>query len=245
MLLSQFPNISDTNAHLQREANHMSIRVIVADDHHVLRLGVISLLEMEAENDIVVVGEVASGDALFDAAQALKPDIIILDICMPGFDALDDIQHLKDLAGGARILILTAHDEPEYVTRLVAAGVSGYLLKDEIPATIVQAVQAVAHGQTWFSQRIAGQIIRSAHVPNIEVGIESDVAALTPREYEILQLIAHGKTNHDIAEELSLSKATVQNHVSNIYAKLGIEIRSQAVIYALRHNLVKVEDIMT
>lgn len=222
----------------------MSTRVVVADDHHVLRLGVISLLEMEADDDITVVGEVANGEALFDAVQALKPDAIILDICMPGFDALNEIHHLRVAAGNAKILILTAHDEAAYVTQLVASGVSGYLLKDEIPATIVQAVQAVARGQTWFSQRIAGQIIRSAHPSNGDIQLLSEAAVLTPRESEILQLIAHGKTNHNIAQDLSLSKATVQNHVSNIYTKLGLEIRSQAVIYALRHNLVKVEDIV-
>lgn len=221
----------------------MSIRVIIADDHHVLRLGVIALLEMEADCDIEVVGEVASGAALLDAVQSQAPDVLILDVCMPEFDALEHVQHLTSLPEGPKILILTAYDEPAYVTSLIAAGVSGYVLKDEIPSAIVQAIQAVAHEETWFSQKIAGQLIRFARTPAVAPEMALDAPPLTPRESEILELIARGKTNSEIAEHLALSKATVQNHVSNIYAKLSIETRSQAVLYALRNSLVSMEDI--
>jgi len=222
----------------------MSIRVVVADDHAVIRLGITRLLELEATDQIGVVGEVSDGRQLVDAVEALTPDVLILDIVMPHLDVIAHVQLLLQLADAPRILILTAHEHEEYVQPLIAAGISGYLLKDEIPYTIAQAIRAVAAGETWFSQRIAGQIVRSTYAP--PSGDEQAVGtqALTPREWEILQHIGQGKSNSDIAEQLSLSKTTVQNYVSNIYAKLGIDTRAQAILYAMRNKLVDIKEVL-
>jgi DNA-binding NarL/FixJ family response regulator len=222
----------------------MPIRVLIADDHAVVRLGVIKLIELLGGGAIAVVGDLADGDGLLDAVAALAPDVLLLDIVMPGFDAVEQVRRVADLAGGPRVLMLTNHDRDDLVLPLLAAGISGYLLKDEIPDAIVQAIQAVAEGGTWFSQRIAGQIARSTYAPVPDVEPAPGAPALTPREWEILQHIAQGQSNSEIADQLSLSKATVQNYVSNIYAKLGIESRAEAMLYAMRNKLVDINDVL-
>jgi DNA-binding NarL/FixJ family response regulator len=190
------------------------------------------------------VGEVADGESLLDTVAALSPDVLLLDIVMPGLDVVEHVRQVVDLKGGPRVLILTNHDRDDYVLPLVAAGISGYLLKDELPDAIVQAISAVAEGGTWFSQRIAGLIARSTYAPAQDAEPIVGAPTLTPREWEILQHIAQGQSNSDIAEQLSLSKATVQNYVSNIYAKLGIETRAEAMLYAMRNKLVDIKDVL-
>jgi len=222
----------------------MPIRVLIADDHAVVRLGVVKLIELLGGGDIAVVGEVADGDGLLDAVAALTPDVLLLDIVMPGLDAVEHVRQVVDLARGPRVLMLTNHDRDDYVLPLLAAGISGYLLKDEIPDAIVQAIRAVAEGGTWFSQRIAGQIARSTYAPAPDAEQVVSTPTLTPREWEILQHIAQGQSNSDIADQLSLSKATVQNYVSNIYAKLGIDSRAEAMLYAMRNKLVDIKDVL-
>jgi DNA-binding NarL/FixJ family response regulator len=226
------------------EGYRMPIRVLVADDHAVVRLGVRKLIELLGGGEILVVGEVGEGDSLLDEVAALSPDVLLLDIVMPGLDAVRHARQVTALPGGPRVLMLTNHDRDDYVLPLVAAGISGYMLKDEIPDAIIQAIRAVAEGETWFSQRIAGQIARStfAHAPEAEPAASAQT--LTPREWEILQHLAQGQSNSDIAEQLSLSKATVQNYVSNIYAKLGIETRAEAMLYAMRNKLVDIKDVL-
>jgi DNA-binding NarL/FixJ family response regulator len=223
----------------------MPVRMLIADDHPLFRMAIAALLEQEAASDIAIDGEVAGGDALFEAVRTLKPDLILLDILMPGFDPLGDVPRLMNAAGHAQILVLTAHDGDAYVTGLIAAGIAGYVLKSEAPDIIIQAIRAVARGETWFSQQIAGRVIRSVWAPEGETSGDDGAAQLTPREHEILALIARGKTNSEIAEDLAISKATVQNYVSSIYTKLAIETRSQAVLYALRSNLVDVRDVIS
>jgi len=222
----------------------MPIHVLVADDHAIVRLGVRKLIELLGGDEIVVVGEVADGDGLLDAVAALSPDVLLLDIVMPGLDAVEHARRVVDLPNGPRVLMLTNHDRDDYVLPLLAAGISGYLLKDEIPDAIVQAIRAVAEGGTWFSQRIAGQIARSTFAPAPDAEPVGGAPTLTPREWEILQHLAQGQSNSDIADQLSLSKATVQNYVSNIYAKLGIETRAEAMLYAMRNKLVDINDVL-
>jgi len=226
------------------EGYRMPIRVLVADDHAIVRLGVIKLIELLGGGEIAVVGEVADGDGLLDAVAALSPDVLLLDIVMPGLDAVEHARRVAELPGGPRVLMLTNHDRDDYVLPLLAAGIAGYLLKDEIPDAIVQAIRAVAEGGTWFSQRIAGQIARSTFAPAPDAEPISGAPTLTPREWEILQHLAQGQSNSDIADQLSLSKATVQNYVSNIYAKLGIETRAEAMLYAMRNKLVDIKDVL-
>jgi two-component system, NarL family, response regulator DegU len=222
----------------------MSIRVVVADDHAVIRLGIVRLLELEAADEIVVVGEVDDGNKLIEAVESLAPDVLLLDVVMPRLDVVAHVRQVLQIDGAPRVLILTAYEHEEYVQPLIAAGVSGYLLKDEIPYTIAQAIREVAAGATWFSQRIAGQIVRSTYPSASDDEQAVGTPALTRREWEILQHIGQGKSNSEIAEELALSKATVQNYVSNIYAKLGIETRAQALLYAMRNKLVDIKEVL-
>jgi DNA-binding NarL/FixJ family response regulator len=222
----------------------MTIRILVADDHAVVRLGIVKLVELLGGGEITVVGEVADGDELLSAVESLAPDVLLLDIVMPGLDAIHNVQQVIRLNGGPRVLVLTNYDQDDYVLPLIGAGISGYLLKDELPDSIVKAIRAVAEGGTWFSQRIAGLIVRATYTPAQDAEQSVGTPTLTPREWEILQHIAQGKSNSDIADELALSKATVQNYVSNIYAKLGIETRAQAMLYAMRNKLVDINDVL-
>jgi DNA-binding NarL/FixJ family response regulator len=226
------------------EGYRMPIRILIADDHAVVRLGVIKLIELLGGGEIIVAGEVGDGDALLDAVMTNAPDVLLLDIVMPGLDVVEHVRRVAELARAPRVLMLTNHDRDDYVLPLLAAGISGYLLKDEIPDAIVQAIHAVASGGTWFSQRIAGVIARSTYAPAPDAEPVPGTPTLTPREWEILQHIAQGQSNSDIAEQLSLSKATVQNYVSNIYAKLGIESRAEAMLYAMRNKLVDIKDVL-
>ena len=194
----------------------MSIRVVVADDHAVIRLGIVRLLELEAADEITVVGEVADGTKLLEEVTAIAPDVLLLDIVMPRHDAVAHVRQVLEISHAPCVLILTAYEHEEYVQPLIAAGISGYVLKDEIPYTIVQAIRAVAAGGTWFSQRIAGQIVRAIYASTSDEEQTVGSPALTPREWEILQQIGQGKSNSEIADQLALSKTTVQNYVSNV-----------------------------
>lgn len=162
---------------------------------------------------------------------------------MPGPDVVSRVRQTAQLAISPRVLILSAFEQDEFIQPLLAAGISGYLLKDEIPESIIQAIRAVYDGQTWFSQRIAGLIVRSTLAPQ-EMEQPVGTEALTPREWEIMQLIGQGKRNSEIADQLALSKPTVQNYVSSIYAKLGVQTRPQAILYAMRHGLVDINEVL-
>lgn len=221
----------------------MGIRVMIADDHAVVRLGIRKLLELERADEITVVGEAASGDMVLPEVQSLRPDVLLMDVMMPGLDPVARVRQVRETPGAPRVLILTASESDELVQPLLAAGVAGYMLKDEAPDAILQAIRAVAAGQTWFSQKIAGLIVR-AHTAAGEAEQAVGEAPLTPREWEILQHIGQGKSNSEIADQLVLSKTTVQNYVSSIYAKLGIESRAQALLYAMRSGMVDIREVL-
>ena len=223
------------------EERAMKIRVVIADDHAIVRLGIARLIDIEAGQEIEVVGQVEDGAKLLDMVREQTPDVLLLDVLMPGPDVLLQVRQALELDTVPRVLILTGYAHDETVLPLLAAGISGYLLKDEIPETIVTAIRAVAGGQTWFSQQIAGLIVRSTYTAS---EAEQHVASsnLTPREWEILQQMGQGKSNSEIADQLALSKTTVQNYASSIYAKLGIETRAQAILYAMRMKLVDLKD---
>jgi DNA-binding NarL/FixJ family response regulator len=220
----------------------MSIRVIIADDHAIVRLGIRRLIDVQAGGEIQVADEVEDGGQLLEAVQAHRPDVLLLDVMMPGPDVVSQVSQVRELPDPPRVIILTGYAQDATVLPLLAAGVSGYLLKDDIPETIVQAIRAVASGQTWFSQQIAGLIVRSTYAPQESEQLVG-ASPLTPREWEILQQIGQGKSNSEIADQLTLSKTTVQNYVSSIYGKLGIETRAQAILYAMRNKLVDINDV--
>ncbi len=215
------------------------IRVIIADDHPVVRAGIRTLLDKEP--DLYVVGEIGEGGQVEEITCQQEPDVLVLDINMPDLAPLEITRRLRSCCPATQILILTAYDDDAYVTGLLSAGATGYLLKEEALDTLVTAIRAVAHGQSWLSQRIAGRLARKAIFRAGGTTVEAGL--LTPREREVLRLLALGLDNDEIAMKLVISRRTVQNHVSNIYGKLGLDSRAEAVLYAIRHGLVDVSQV--
>jgi len=214
------------------------IRVLIADDHPVVRAGIKTMLEKEP--GMRVVGEIEEGAQVEALTSHWQPDVLVLDVNMPGLDPVATTRRLKEQRPTLHILILTAYDDDAYVTGLLSAGATGYLLKEEALETLVAAVRAVAQGKSWLSQRIAGRLARKA-VARAEGAAEP--GPLTPREREVLRLLALGLNNEEIAEKLVITRRTVQNHVSNIYGKLGLASRAEAVLYAIRHGVVDMSEV--
>lgn len=201
-----------------------TIRVLLADDHSLLRIGIRTILA--AEPDLIWVGEATCSNQVQSLCQELQPDVLLLDLNMPGFAPTETVIFLREYCPAMKILILTAYDDDVYVRNVVGNGVMGYVLKDEAPETVVQAIRAVAEGKTWFSQPIIEKLVR----------LKSSSPTLTDREQQILRLIAQGRDNIRIAMELNLAEQTVRNYISHIYAKLEVNSRPKAVIWAREHG---------
>lgn len=213
------------------------IRVVIADDHPVVRAGIVSLLSKEP--DIHVSAEIGDGSQVERLTAQSESDILVLDVNMPGLDPIAATRSLTEQLRRLRILVLTAYDDEAHVTGLLSAGATGYLLKEEALDTLVAAIRAVAKGESWLSQRVAGRLARKAISP----ARAAETEPLTPREREVLRLLALSLSNDEIAHELFITKRTVQNHVSNIYDKLGLASRAEAVLYAIRHGIVDINDV--
>jgi DNA-binding NarL/FixJ family response regulator len=229
------------------------ITVVVVDDHPIVRAGMRTVLD--AASDVTVVAEGANGaDALRLVAQH-HPDVLVLDVNLPApspppFDefrvnsgqALNGVEvtrRLRDQGTTTAILVLTAYDDSQTVFGLLENGATGYVLKDEALETLVSAVRAAARGETWLSPAVARRVVHRA-IGEPPSTPEPPPHPLTPREMEVLRLLAQGLDNAAIAEQLVVTKRTVQNHVSNIYGKLGVTSRTQAALYAIRHGLAQV-----
>jgi DNA-binding NarL/FixJ family response regulator len=210
------------------------IRILLADDHPVVREGICNRLARE--EDFVVAGEAANGEETIRQARRLRPDVVLLDVAMPGPGAVPVMEALRHADPAVKVLVLSAFDDDEYVFGMLAAGAAGYALKDERLSTLVEAVRAVAQGETWLSPRVASKVTRRA------MGKETETAEipLTGREQEVLDLMAQGEENAGIAAALVISERTVKFHVSNIYAKLGVTSRTAAVVEAIRRGWVRV-----
>ena len=217
------------------------IRVILADDHHVVRSGIRS--ELEQHRDIEVIGEASDGNEAISLVQRLRPDVLVLDINMPGMPGTvvtEELNNLPDTAPQSEntiwpphILILSAYCEPEYVYSLFAAGAKGYLLKDESPEYIASGIRQIMRGEPALSLPVQKVLLTRRAKP------EHD---LTIRELEVLRLIAKGNTNEEIAQSLIIAVGTVKNHVMNIYRKLpNVRTRSEAVAWAWENRIVEVE----
>lgn len=213
-----------------RQETHV-IRIALAEDHHVVRTAVASLLSRQDEFEVV--GEIAEGGAqLLQTINALKPDLLLLDAHMPGHDVIQDVRELLQLHPSLKILVLSAYDRREYVLGLLKAGALGYVLKDDSSQMLLSAIRAVARGGEWVSPQVANVLLESVRHQDQAPG-----SSLTPREMEVLQALTSGAPNSKIAEQLFITEQTVKNHVSNIFKKLGVETRVEAVLYALRHGL--------
>jgi DNA-binding NarL/FixJ family response regulator len=220
------------------------VNVLIVDDHTLFRTGVRKMLEMEA--DMRVVGEAATGREALEQARKLVPDVILMDIKMPDpsadpGQALDGIEATRRLCREmphVGILFCTMFEDDEFVFAGLQAGGRGYILKDADPDTMLRAIRAVAHGESLLGPTIAQKVTRQfAALPGKQTLLFND---LTPRELEVLKLIAEGLSNKEIAQELTISEKTVKNHINNIFAKLHVNDRSQAMLYAIREGLVKV-----
>lgn len=210
--------------------------VVIVDDHPVVRTGLHTVLD--GADDIRVVATGADGTDALRLVTRYRPDVLVLDVNLPDFSGLEVIRRLRAQDGGPAILILTVHDDRQTVFGLLESGADGYLLKDEAPETLVKAVRAVARGKSWLSPTVASQVVdRATHRTPTP---EPRPAVLTPRETEVLRLLAQGLDNAAIAQALVVTKRTVQNHVSTIYGKLGVDSRTQAALYAIRRGLVAV-----
>jgi DNA-binding NarL/FixJ family response regulator len=205
-----------------------AIRVLVVDDHRVVREGLRSFLEVQ--DDLEVVGEAGDGEECVAAAEALRPDVILLDLRMPGADGVAALRQLRERGNPARVLVVTSFTEPAAVLPAVRAGASGYVYKDVGPPALAAAIRAVHLGHSLLHPDVA-RLLASG-----EAG--GDRTRLTPREREVLAEVGRGRSNREIARALGLAEKTVKTHVSAILAKLGVQDRTQAALYAVRTGLV-------
>jgi DNA-binding NarL/FixJ family response regulator len=213
------------------------IRVLIADDQALVRSGFRMILEVR--DDLEVVGEAATGSEAVELAARLDPDVILMDVRMPGLDGVEATRRLTASGSRARVLILTTFDVDEYVYEAIRAGASGFLLKDVQPAQLVEAVRVVADGEGLLAPTVTRRLLErfASELPDEKppVSLES----LTPRELEILRLVASGLSNAEIAERLVVTEATVKTHVSAVLRKLGLRDRVQAVVLAYDTGLVR------
>jgi DNA-binding NarL/FixJ family response regulator len=213
------------------------IRVLVADDHAIVRKGICALLETEP--DIGVVGEAQDGQQVVAEAQRLRPDIILMDLVMPGMDGVEAIRRIRACQPEVRILVLTSFSGDDKLFPAIKAGALGYLLKESGPEELIRAIRQVHGGESALQPSIARKVLQGLCQPASQ-GPAADV--LTDREVEVLRLVALGQTNGEIADRLAISEATVRTHVSNILAKLHLYSRTQAAVYALREGLASLHE---
>jgi two-component system, NarL family, response regulator LiaR len=211
------------------------IRVLIADDHAVVRQGLKTFLDLQ--EDIEVVAEAADGEAAVAAAEAA--DVVLLDLVMPKLDGVAALRALRARAPEARVIVLTSFGDDERLFTALRAGAAGYLLKDVEPADLVRAIRTAHAGQAPLSPAVAARVIDElAHRGD---GHRAAPEELTPRELEVLRLIARGRSNKVIALELGMAEKTVKTHVSHLLAKLGLADRTQAAVYAVREGLADAE----
>lgn len=206
----------------------VKIRVLLADDHPIVRTGIRTLIE--SANDIEVVAEAKSGAEALSLVQDLQPDVLLLDMEMPGISGVEVAKRLKQMQSTVRVLALSAYDDQQYVRNLLANGASGYLTKEEAPNMIIDAVRGVARGeQGWLSRRA---------VATMTAWTRDEITPLSERETEVLGQVAGGKTNQEIALALGISEKTVEKHVGAILTKLNVASRVEAAVYAVQHGMI-------
>jgi DNA-binding NarL/FixJ family response regulator len=217
------------------------ITILIADDHTLFRKGIRGMLE--SEEDMVVVGEAATGREALQQTRRLMPDVVLMDIKMPDLDGVEATRKLHREMPHVGIIFCTMFEDNGMVFAGLKAGGRGYILKDADPETMLRAIRAVAHGESLLSPVVAQKVLRQfAALPGEEpAGRDPFWDGLTPRELEVLTCIGQGQSNKEIAAELVLSEKTVKNHISNIFSKLHVCDRTQAVLYAIRKGLVKVD----
>ena len=214
------------------------IRVLLVDDQSIVREGIRSMLSLEP--DIQVVGEAENGAQAVAQVRRLKPDIVLMDVRMPGMDGLTALAQLKQFAPRTSVIMLTLYDNTDYLFQAISSGAAGYILKDASREELVRAVRITAEGGAIVAPSLMPELLRRMGQmrPPLTLSAPPLVEKLSERELEVLRLVAEGQTNQEIAEKLVLSPTTVKTHVQNILQKLGVSDRTQAAVYAVRHGLI-------
>lgn len=212
------------------------IRLLIADDHAMFRAGLRALLA--TESDLEVVGEAPSAERAIDLVPDLRPDIVLMDIAMPGMGGIEGTRAMRQAHHDVAVLCLTAHDDPAYFFAVVEAGAAGYVLKDASPSELFDAIRAARRGEAYFSPAVARMLLDD-HLRRVSDATES-FDGLSPREREVLALVAEGYSNKDIAEKLTISVNTVAIHRAHVMQKLDMHDRSELVRYAIKRGLVRV-----
>lgn len=211
------------------------INILVADDHAVVRTGISAWIA--SEPDLFLSGEAADGEEAVAKALELQPDVILMDLVMPNKDGIEAIKEIIQVNPDARILVITSFSDKDKAIQAIKAGAMGFMMKDTSPEGMLQAIRAVQQGKPWLSNEITRMLMHEQRLTREEI---SPTDHLTDREVDVLKLIAQGLSDNDIADQLSVSKATVRYHISNILAKLNLENRTQAALYAIREGYVSI-----
>jgi NarL family two-component system response regulator LiaR len=214
-----------------------AIRIIIADDHAIVRKGIRAVLRNVP--DIDVVGEAATGWEAIAEVNRLQPDVVLMDLAMPELDGIEAIRRIMNDHPEVRILVLTSFASEDKIFPAIKAGALGYHLKDSTPEELMEAIRQVYHGESSLHPVIARKVLQELSRPSERPPTPDP---LTPREVEVLRLVAHGRNNQEIAEELVISETTVRTHVSNILSKLHLASRTQAALYALREGLASLDE---
>ena len=213
------------------------IKILVADDHALLREGIIAILKLH--DDVEVVGEASDGMDAIQKAQKLRPDIVLMDIAMPGLGGLEATVEIKKASPEIKILVLSQYDDKEYVSRLIKAGVSGYILKHAVGTDLLSSIRAVARGEFYLYSAIASSVIGDYLSKKGEASVEDPYERLTDREKQVLKLIAEGHSHKEIANMLDISVKTVIAHYANFQEKLDIRTRAGLIKFAFQRGIVK------
>lgn len=211
----------------------MAIKIMITDDHSMIREGLKNLLELDG--DIEVIAEAIDGEDCLEKLETVKPDVLLLDINMPKMNGLEVLKNLKARKSKIKVLVLTVHNEIEYLLKAVDIGVNGYVLKDSESSELKKAIFALVEGETYIQPSLI-PALNSKMIEKNEDEVKID--SLTRRELEVLKLLAVGMYNKEVAEKLNISERTVKNHVSNIFKKLEVTDRTQAAVFAIRNNLI-------
>jgi len=218
----------------------VKIRIVIADDHAVLREGMRNLLERE--KDFEVVGEAGDGEEAVRLGSELEPDLVIMDIVMPKLSGIEATKLIKQASPSTAVLVLTAYNDIRYIIGLLEAGACGYLLKSARSSEIVAAIRAVRSGESVLDAAVTHKLLQRIVGLGKEAGEVQTGGQLTPREIETLRLAARGMSNKDIADELFLSLRTVKAHLTNIFNKIGVGSRTEAIVKGLREGYITLDD---
>ncbi len=213
------------------------IKVAIVDDHALIREGIKKLLELEASFDIVALA--GNGHEALEVIQATRPDVVLLDINMPNMNGIDCLKKIKSQFPEIKVIMLTIHEDAEYLIETINIGAEGYVLKDADVSSLIKAIQKVVQGEVYIHPTLSGILVREYKRKDRNM---ADVIGnnLTKREYEVIKLISKGFNNKEIAVELFISEKTVKNHVSNIFKKIKVTDRTQAALYAIKNNITKI-----